>query len=70
MIYKDNDSLEITQKIIVSQKDFRTLLSRYVIQNIHTTPLNFRTSNSENESFVVDWQLSMEEKSEADNRWY
>lgn len=70
MIYKDNDSLEITQKIIVSQKDFRTLLSRYVIQNIHTTPLNFRTSNSENESFIVDWQLSMEEKSEADNRWY
>ncbi|HET6556997.1 MAG TPA: hypothetical protein VFG54_06750 [Prolixibacteraceae bacterium] len=70
MIYTDNDTLEITQKIIISQKDFRALMSRYLIHNITHTPLNFHTSNFEKEAFVVDWQLSMEENSRVDNLWY
>lgn len=70
MIYTDNDNLEITQKIIISQKDFRALLSRYLIHTIPNTPLNFRTTNFDNDSFVVDWQLSMEENSGVDKLWY
>lgn len=70
MIYTDNDSLEITQKIIISQKDFRALLSRYLIHTIPSTPLHFRTSDFENDPFVVDWQLSMEENSGVDKLWY
>ena len=70
MIYTDNDSLEITQKINSRKKDFRAPLSRYLIHTIPNAALNFRTSNFDNDSFVVDWQLSMKENSGVDKLWY
>lgn len=70
MIYIDNDSLQITQKIIISPKDFYAHMPSYLIYTIPNTPLNFRTSNFDNDSFVVDWQLSMEENSGVEKLWY
>ena len=70
MIQTEKDSLEIMQKIIVSEKDFRALTSRHLTHNTHYTSHSFHMTNSEKDLFIVDWQLSMEENYEGEKVWH
>lgn len=63
MILTENNRVEITQKNILPKKDLRGLIFKYYTNNNQYTALGFHMSNFENDLFIVDWQLSVEEKS-------
>lgn len=65
MILKENDGLEITHKNINKQEDLRALIFKYHIHNNKPATLGFHMSNFENDSFIVDWQLSEKHKPEV-----
>ena len=70
MIHTENDCLEITKKIIDKQKDLRASVFRYHSHKITYNSDGFPLSHFETQSFIVDWQLSIEEISNADKLWY
>lgn len=58
MILTEKDSLEITQKNTIKHNDLHGLVFKYHTHNNQHTTLGFHMSNFENNSFIVDWQLS------------
>lgn len=65
MILTKKDNRDITHNNIIQHNDLRTLIFKYHTHNNQHTTLGFHRSNFENDSFIVDWQLS-EEKSGVD----
>lgn len=63
MILTEKDNLEITQKNILKRKDLRALIFKYHTHDNQLATLGFHMSNFENNSFIVDWQLSEKDKS-------
>lgn len=70
MIYKDYNRLKIAQQNIVNQNNLSIHPTRYLSQDISKIPYNLHSPNFKYDSFVVDWQLSMEEKSAMDTCSY
>ncbi|MBC8005057.1 MAG: hypothetical protein H7X84_06260 [Verrucomicrobia bacterium] len=66
MILTEKNRVEITQKNLIKKKDLRGLIFKYYTNNNQYTALSFHMSNFENDLFIVDWQLSVEEKSGID----
>ena len=70
MTHTDNDCLEITQNISDNQKDLWELVPRYFSHRITNKSKGFTGTNFKIQSFVVDWQVSLEEDFDADRPWY
>lgn len=61
MILTAKNRAEITQENIIKKKDLRGLVFKYCTNNNQYKALSFHMSNFENDLFIVDWQLSVEE---------
>lgn len=61
MVLTEKNRAEITQNNISKKKDLRGHLLKYYTNNNQYTALSFHMSNFENDLFIVDWQLSVEE---------
>jgi len=68
MTKTEQDYFEETQKVINTRKDFRALIPPFLSNKITYNPIGFNRPNFETTSFIVDWQLSMEDDSET--LWY
>jgi len=70
MTQNDIDCFNIAQKILDTQEDFRPSLPKYLSHKIQYNPHGLPWLSFEKHSFVVDWQLTVSENSDADILWY
>ena len=70
MTKTENDYFEIAHELLVNPKDFPASFPRMIVHKINYITHEAPKPNFKTYSYIVDWQLLVEDKLGVDKLWY